>query len=108
MFYNDSMPIFGLFQTIFLRKWMENTNWNLSKPEYEKLLSFLGYGNVPEADIMVFGNEEGTGGYSEETNVKARCQEYGRDQKDNYINTIKCIKTTNHRLFDSNSEVNPV
>jgi len=43
------------------------------------LLSYIGCGNFPDADIIVFGNEEGTGGYSVEANVKARVELYGRD-----------------------------
>lgn len=45
--------------------------WTLSKEEYERLLAYVGCGNFLDADIIVFGNEEGTGGYSVEANVKA-------------------------------------
>ncbi|WKL03186.1 hypothetical protein Q0F98_05810 [Paenibacillus amylolyticus] len=37
-------------------------NWRLSKEEYKILLSYIGCGDIPNADILVFGNEEGTGG----------------------------------------------
>lgn len=49
-------------------------NWRLSKEEYKILLSYIGCGDIPNADILVFGNEEGTGGYSVTENVKARTQ----------------------------------
>lgn len=49
--------------------------WKLTKEEYDVLLSYIGCGNFPKADIIVFGNEEGTGGYSVEANVKARVVE---------------------------------
>jgi hypothetical protein len=67
---------------------MEKDHWKLSKEEYDKLLAFLGYGNFSEADIIVFGNEEGTGGYSIEANVKARCNSYGKDRDGNYIHSL--------------------
>lgn len=67
---------------------MEKDQWNLSKEEYDKLLAFLGYGNFPEADMIVFGNEEGAGGYSIEANVKARCNSYGKDKDGNYIHRL--------------------
>lgn len=53
--------------------------WKLTKEEYDVLLSYIGCGNIPKADILVFGNEEGTGGYSVTANVKARTQLFGRD-----------------------------
>lgn len=60
----------------------------LSKNEYEKLLSFFGYGNFPKADILFFGNEEGLGGYPIDANIHARCCYYGRDKNGNYINLL--------------------
>jgi len=58
------------------------SQWKLSKPEYDILLSYVGCGNFPGADIIVFGNEEGTGGYSVEANVKARVHLHGKDHPD--------------------------
>lgn len=55
------------------------SEWRLSKDEYDMLLSYVGLGNVPNADIIVFGNEEGTGGYSVFANVKARVNLFGKD-----------------------------
>jgi hypothetical protein len=67
---------------------MESEKWKLSKEQYEKLLVFLGYGDFPNAEIIIFGNEEGTGGYSIEANVKARCNSYGKDKEGNYIHSL--------------------
>lgn len=69
------------------------SEWSLSLEEYEVLLAYVGCGNFPNADIIVYGNEEGTGGYSVEANVKARVKYFGRDQiNGNYISCIdeKC------------------
>ncbi|WP_078549735.1 hypothetical protein [Litchfieldia alkalitelluris] len=68
---------------------MGNREWKVSKEEYQKLLKFLGYGNFREADLVIFGNEEGAGGYSIEANVKARCESYGKDPNGNYINCLE-------------------
>ncbi|MGV3463903.1 MAG: hypothetical protein ACO1OT_01240 [Heyndrickxia sp.] len=67
---------------------MGKEKWSLSKEEYNTLLSFFGYGNFLEADIIFFGNEEGAGGYSIQANVNARCQSYGRNQNGEYINVL--------------------
>jgi len=61
----------------------------LSKVQYEKLLSFFGYGNFSEADILFFGNEEGLGGYSIDANIDARCNYYGKDKNGNYFNLLR-------------------
>lgn len=55
------------------------SEWKLSKEEYKILLSYVGMGNVPDADIIVFGNEEGTGGYSIYANIKARVNLFGKE-----------------------------
>ncbi|WP_431026743.1 hypothetical protein [Lysinibacillus sp. LZ02] len=65
------------------------SQWQITKEEYDKLLCYIGCGNFPEADIMIFGNEEGTGGFSVEANVKARCQKYGKNEFDEYIYTLE-------------------
>ncbi|PYI51490.1 hypothetical protein [Paenibacillus flagellatus] len=59
-----------------------NPSNRLSKPEYDVLLSYVGCGSFPGADIIVFGNEEGTGGYSVGANVEARLRDFGRDAPD--------------------------
>ncbi|MBN8209870.1 hypothetical protein JI666_14030 [Bacillus sp. NTK071] len=64
------------------------TGWRMNNEQYQKLLSYIGCGNFPEADIIFFGNEEGTGGNTVEANVEARCQYYGRDEDENYLNCI--------------------
>ncbi|AHN24404.1 hypothetical protein [Lysinibacillus varians] len=67
--------------------------WKLTKEEYDVLLSYVGCGNFPEADIIVFGNEEGTGGYSVEANAKARVNLYGRDEITGQF--LTCLKDGN-------------
>jgi hypothetical protein len=61
---------------------MQLGHWQISKQEYDILLNYVGCGNFPGADIIVFGNEEGTGGYSVEANVKARTKAFGRFKED--------------------------
>lgn len=52
--------------------------WKLTKDQYDKLLYYVGCGNFPGADILIFGNEEGTGRYSIESNVEARFTTFGK------------------------------
>ncbi|WNS40732.1 hypothetical protein [Paenibacillus sp. MMS20-IR301] len=56
----------------------ETPGWRISREQYKQLLSYIGCGNFPEADILFFGNEEGTGTYSIEANVEARCNTFGK------------------------------
>ncbi|OZM56462.1 hypothetical protein CIB95_11850 [Lottiidibacillus patelloidae] len=51
----------------------------ITKEEYKKLLSFVGYGNLHEANIIVFGNEEGTGGRGVRENINVRNLFYGTE-----------------------------
>jgi hypothetical protein len=62
--------------------------WKLTREKYQQLLSFIGYGNFPEADIIVFGNEEGTGGYGIEENVEARIRYYGKNETGKYEDCV--------------------
>jgi hypothetical protein len=66
------------------------SEWRLTKKDYDILLSYIGCGNFPDADIIVYGNEEGTGGYSVEANVKARVNLFGKDPKGK--DYLYCIK----------------
>lgn len=69
--------------------------WSLNEEEYKILLSYIGCGEIPKADILIFGNEEGTGGYSVTANVKARTQLFGRDEISGSIK--HCIEENNWR-----------
>jgi hypothetical protein len=78
-------------------------NWVLSKSEYDILLKYIGCGNFPDADIIVFGNEEGTGGYSVEANVKARVNLFGKDTLgQEYKHMIK-IDSNNFGFYEPSS-----
>ncbi len=57
----------------------ETPHWVISKDQYTRLISYIGCGNFPKADILFFGNEEGTGTFSIEANVEARCSTFGKD-----------------------------
>ncbi|MGO4107887.1 hypothetical protein [Paenibacillus sp. YAF4_2] len=50
-----------------------------NKEQNDCLLYYMGCGNLPEADILFLGNEEGAGGYNIEANVEARYQCYGTE-----------------------------
>lgn len=65
-------------------------NWRLSKEEYQVLLAYIGCGDIRNADIIFFGNEEGTGGYSVTANVNARVKYYGK--KTESEEKIHCIE----------------
>lgn len=58
--------------------------WRISKEEYDVLVSYIGCGNFSKADVIIFGNEEGTGGNSVEANVKARYLYYGKNENGEY------------------------
>ncbi|MGD7024747.1 hypothetical protein ACQCVK_19365 [Rossellomorea vietnamensis] len=62
--------------------------WKLTEEKYRKLLAFIGYGDFKNADFIVFGNEEGTGGYGIEENVEARIGYYGKDENGEYVDCI--------------------
>lgn len=67
----------------------EDHQWRISREEYKKLLSFVGYGNFPKANILVFGIEEGTAGYEIEANIIARVTTFGEfDERGNLISAI--------------------
>lgn len=59
----------------------------INRDQYLKMLSFMGYGNYPETDILFFGIEEGTGDQSYENNIRTREEVYGQDQGQ-YIFTL--------------------
>ncbi|MNI20315.1 hypothetical protein D3C73_737900 [compost metagenome] len=54
-------------------------SWRITKEQNERLLYYMGCGNLPEADILFFGNEEGAGGYNIEANVEARFHRFGTE-----------------------------
>ena len=60
-------------------------HFKLTKDCYEKLLSFFGYGNFPIAKILILGNEEGLGGYPIVPNLIARCNDFGKNNTNNYV-----------------------
>ncbi|MEK4372369.1 MULTISPECIES: hypothetical protein [Paenibacillus] len=70
-------------------------DWRLSKAEYDILLSYIGCGDILNADILVFGNEEGTGGYTVTENVKARTRLITTDESSDVRNY--CIEANNWR-----------
>ncbi|MFC4597120.1 hypothetical protein [Cohnella hongkongensis] len=53
------------------------SGWHISKEQYETLLTYFGCGDFEKAKIVVFGIEEGTGGYEIEENVMARVHSFG-------------------------------
>ncbi|WP_147433419.1 hypothetical protein [Paenibacillus ginsengarvi] len=57
----------------------ETPDWRISPEQYQRLIHYVGCGNFPEADILFFGNEEGTGTFSIEANVEARCSTFGKE-----------------------------
>lgn len=57
----------------------ETPNWRIGPEQYQRLINYIGCGNFPEADILFFGNEEGTGTFSIEANVEARCSTFGKE-----------------------------
>jgi len=57
--------------------------------QYKKLLCFFGYGNFPEAHFIIWGNEEGTGGYPIVPNINARCNNFGKNDKGEYIYLLR-------------------
>lgn len=63
---------------------MNKNSWKITKEQYNKLLYYVGCGNFPKADIIIFGNEEGTGGYGIEENVEARFNLYGKNKQGEY------------------------
>ena len=67
---------------------MNNKTCQLTKDQYRKLVSFLGYGDFMKADIIFFGNEEGAGGYSIEANINVRCNVYGKNKVGEYVNLL--------------------
>ncbi|TSI05295.1 hypothetical protein [Lysinibacillus sp. BW-2-10] len=61
----------------------------LSNEEIDKLLAFIGYGDLQKSKIIFFGNEEGLGGYELHNAIQAKCEVYGNNceshlNKDNW------------------------
>ncbi|PJN57805.1 hypothetical protein PAEAM_39120 [Paenibacillus sp. GM1FR] len=80
---------------IFQKGGIRVEDWRLSKAEYDILLSYIGCGDILNADILVFGNEEGTGGYTVTENVKARTRLITTDESSDVRNY--CIEANNWR-----------
>lgn len=59
-------------------------NWEINKSQYNKLLSFIGTGDLPKADIIVFGNEEGVGGNPLYANIEARENYFGKNEGEDF------------------------
>lgn len=58
---NDKEFFCCFFQIIYFdTKGGRAMEWKLTSEKYRQLLSFIGYGNFREADMIVLGNEEGT------------------------------------------------
>jgi hypothetical protein len=56
-------------------------HWKLTKEQYEKLLSYIGCGDFENAKLIIFGNEEGTGGNSIQANIEARTALFGKNSE---------------------------
>lgn len=61
---------------------MSNQSKQITKDEYDKLLSFIGYGNLLKSNLIIFGNEEGAGRFPVRENVNVRNQFYGTEHGD--------------------------
>ncbi|MGG7622217.1 hypothetical protein [Bacillus coreaensis] len=59
-------------------------DWKINKEQYEKLLHYIGSGDLPNAKIIVFGNEEGVGGNPVYANVEAREKYFGKKDGENF------------------------
>ncbi|PWW08720.1 hypothetical protein DFQ01_101446 [Paenibacillus cellulosilyticus] len=57
---------------------MDKMQWTISQEQYQTLVSYMGCGNFPNAKIVFFGIEEGTGGYAIPENVIARAETFGQ------------------------------
>jgi hypothetical protein len=77
--------------------------WKLTSEKYRQLLSFIGYGNFREADMIVFGNEEGTGDYGIEENVEARIRYYGKNEAGEYVDCFN-VNDLGEGFWESSKE----
>lgn len=59
----------------------------ISKEQYNQLLRFIGWGDLENADLIVLGNEEGTGGHGGFKNGNER-NEFFTKFVDEYLITL--------------------
>jgi len=57
---------------------MNKHDWIISPEQYKTMISFMGWGNFPNAKIVFFGIEEGTGGFKIPENIIARVNDFGQ------------------------------
>jgi hypothetical protein len=89
----------GIFDT----KGEGTMEWKLTSEKYRELLSFIGYGNFQEADMIVLGNEEGTGWYGIEENVEARIRYYGKNKDGRYVDCLN-VDDPSEGFWESSKE----
>lgn len=77
--------------------------YQMTEEQYRTLLSFVGYGDFANADIIVFGNEEHADGYSIEANVTARTNLFGRSDDGSFLHRIN-FDDENYVYYESSVE----
>ena len=76
----------------------------ITKAQYQKLLTYIGCGDLAEADIIIFGNEEGTGGNDLSANIVARCDYFGKNKEGCYTDCVNNEEGENSGYWQKNSQ----
>lgn len=77
----------------------------ITKQQYDKLLTYIGCGDLAGADIIFFGNEEGTGGNSIGSNIIARCDYFGKDKNGEYSDCVEMSKGYSSGYWQRDSQL---